>query len=77
MSRLNQYSHLRPLALESREHYIARFMEDEQMQAAYRMPLKLRVAAEREWQRAKSQSMVSVTTSKGQFLMFGDPKGRA
>lgn len=66
----------RPRDLELREDYIARFMEDEQVQASYRAPVKARIAAEREWARAKAQSMVSVTTSFGESLMFGDPTRR-
>lgn len=60
---------LRPYELERKQDYIDRCLKDRRIKSEY-TPIKARIAAEREWSRAKSRSVVSVTTVEGEFLMF-------
>ena len=59
-----------PLELESRKEYLERVSADPFI--IQRLGSKhITVPANREWQKAKERSLVSITTSEGQFLMFG------
>ncbi len=62
----------RPRECENYTDYIKRATTDKLIRSNY-TPNKARIAAEREWSVARSRSMVCVTTSEGQFLLFGDP----
>lgn len=57
----------RPRELESRTDYIKRVQTDKEIKASF-------VAASKEWERAKSCSMVSIRTLTDEFLLFGDPR---
>ncbi len=61
----------RPLELERHEDYIDRVTSNKGVRTLFG-PIKSRVLAEREWNRAKDRSLVSITTSEGSFLLFGE-----
>lgn len=61
----------RPLELEAYTRYINRVTNDKAVRTLFG-PTKSRILAEREWIRAKDRSLVSVTTSEGSFLLFGE-----
>lgn len=63
----------RPRELENYSDYIRRVSTDKAI-VAYYTPARARIVAERCWSIARSRSMVCVTTSEGQFLLFGDPR---
>jgi predicted nucleic acid-binding protein len=59
-----------PLELESNADYIDRVSRDSFV--LLKLGAKnIAVPANHEWQKAKERSLVSITTSEGQFLMFG------
>ncbi len=60
----------RPGHIERRSDFIKRFMTDRWVKTTYPTPAKATLAAEKEWARAKTESIISVTTFEDQFLMF-------
>lgn len=63
----------RPRELERHVDYIDRVTKDKAVRTLFGAT-KTRLLAEREWIKAKDRSMVSISTSEGSFLLFGDPK---
>lgn len=59
-----------PLELESKQDYLNRVKSDPFIIQKLGVDNILGPAS-REWQKAKERSLVSITTSEGQFLMFG------
>ncbi len=59
----------RPYELECKTDFINRVLNNPYIKSSY-TPIRARIAAEREWSRAKDRSIISVTTSVDQFLMF-------
>lgn len=60
----------RPFNCERRTDFLKRFVSDQWVKTAYPTVAKSTLAAEREWLRAKRDSLISVTTSVDQFLLF-------
>jgi len=61
-----------PHDFEHRVRYLARFMDHPMMIRMYPSPALRRAAAEQRWAKAKLESLISVTTSEGEALLFGD-----
>jgi len=62
-----------PRDCENHDDYIVRVTSDKHIKACY-TPTRARIMAEREWSLARARSIVCVTTSEGQFLLFNNPK---
>ena len=58
-----------PFDLEWRTEFVERFMDNPDTKRIYPLSFKRRMAAERAWKKAKAESLVSVTTSREEFLL--------
>ena len=60
-----------PHDFERRSDYLERLASHPTMTRLYPPPIKRRLAGERRWIKAKNESLVSVSTSAGEVLLFG------
>lgn len=60
-----------PREWEMKTAYLARIDKDKATVRAYPTVAKRHLMAERRWAKAKRESIVSVSTSKGEVLLFG------
>lgn len=61
----------RPMDCERKSSFIVRFTADPDTKRAYDTPSRRLLGAEQAWARAKAASIVSISTSEDQFLLFG------
>lgn len=55
---------------ERRSVFVTRFCASSAAKHEFETPAKRAIAAEKTWQRAKQLSLVSITTSEAEFLLF-------
>lgn len=60
-----------PHDMEQHSDFVARYVKHATVARAYPTPCKRHLAAERQWAKAKRESLVSVKTSAGEVLLFG------
>lgn len=60
----------KPRDLEAKTDFVRRFVIDPYVIVTYPTKVKRLLSAERAWAKAKAESLVSVTTSLDQFLLF-------
>ena len=59
-----------PKEYEKKSVFCARFITHPIVTKSYSTLVKRHLAAERRWAKAKSESMISVTTGEGEVLLF-------
>jgi alpha-N-acetylglucosamine transferase len=60
-----------PFDLENREIFINRFVKSFDARGAFRNKLDRILVANQIWENCKQESLISVTTSKEEYLLFG------
>lgn len=60
-----------PRDMEARSLFNSRFGAADVVRSKWPTPVKRMLAAERAWAAAKRESLVSISTSEDQFLLFG------